>query len=63
VMNIDPGEPRWERRDRFINSKGHATAAYCATLANRGYSERVYQPGQIWPSQRNGRERDSERTF
>jgi len=40
VMKIDPAEPRWERRDRFINSKGHATAAYYATLANRGYFER-----------------------
>lgn len=40
VMNIDPLEPRWEERDRFINSKGHATAAYYATLAHRGYFKR-----------------------
>jgi transketolase len=40
VMNIDPAQPLWEERDRFINSKGHATAAYYATLANRGYVER-----------------------
>jgi transketolase len=36
-MRIDPDNPNWEERDRFVNSKGHATAAYYATLANRGY--------------------------
>jgi transketolase len=40
ILRIDPGKPRWELRDRFVNSKGHATAAYYATLANRGYFSR-----------------------
>lgn len=40
VMNIDPLQPDWTDRDRFVNSKGHATAAYYATLANRGYFSR-----------------------
>jgi len=40
VMNIDPAHPNLEGRDRFVNSKGHATAAYYATLANRGYFQR-----------------------
>jgi transketolase len=37
VMCIDPQKPYMDDRDRFVNSKGHATAAYYATLANRGY--------------------------
>jgi transketolase len=40
VMNINPLEPDRADRDRFVNSKGHATAAYYATLANRGYFNR-----------------------
>ena len=40
VMKIDPDNPVWEGRDRFVNSKGHATAAYYATLAERGYFDR-----------------------
>jgi len=39
IMNIKPSNPNWRGRDRFINSKGHATAVYYATLANRGYFE------------------------
>jgi transketolase len=37
VMNIRPGEPRWEDRDRFILSKGHACPALYSVLARRGY--------------------------
>jgi len=40
IMHIDPINPRWELRDRFINSKGHSTAVYYSTLANRGYFDR-----------------------
>lgn len=40
VMRVDPATPQWDGRDRFVNSKGHATAAYYATLANRGYFDR-----------------------
>lgn len=36
-MNIDPGNPTWEDRDRFILSKGHASALLYAALARRGY--------------------------
>lgn len=36
-MNIRPEEPRWEDRDRFVLSKGHATVALYPTLATRGY--------------------------
>lgn len=37
VMNLRPEEPRWEGRDRFIMSKGHAGPAMYAALALRGY--------------------------
>ena len=36
-MNIDPKNPKKEDRDRFVLSKGHASAAYYATLAERGF--------------------------
>ena len=36
-MNIDPSKPQKEDRDRFVLSKGHASAAYYATLAERGF--------------------------
>jgi len=36
-MNIDPSNPKKEDRDRFILSKGHASAALYATLAERGF--------------------------
>ena len=37
VMNIDPSRPRWEDRDRFVLSKGHAGPAMYAALALKGY--------------------------
>ena len=37
VMRIDPNNPKWEDRDRFILSKGHAAPILYATLAERGY--------------------------
>jgi transketolase len=37
VMNVDPEHPRWEGRDRFVLSKGHAAPALYAVLAHRGY--------------------------
>jgi transketolase len=36
-MNIDPKNPKDDRRDRFILSKGHGGPALYATLAVRGY--------------------------
>ena len=36
-MRIDPKNPKWEDRDRFVLSKGHATPIYYATLATRGF--------------------------
>lgn len=37
VMNVRPGEPRWNGRDKFILSKGHACPALYSVLARRGY--------------------------
>ena len=36
-LNLDPANPQWEDRDRFILSKGHAAAGYIPVLAKRGY--------------------------
>lgn len=37
IMNIDPQNPKWPDRDRFILSKGHACPALYAALAIKGY--------------------------
>lgn len=37
IMNIDPENPDWEDRDRFILSKGHACPIYYAALSEKGY--------------------------
>ncbi len=36
-MNIDPKNPKWEDRDRFVLSKGHTSPALYSVLAHRGY--------------------------
>ena len=36
-MKIDPANPKWEDRDRFVLSKGHTAPALYATLAERGF--------------------------
>jgi len=37
VLRVRPEEPRWPGRDHFILSKGHASAALYATLAECGF--------------------------
>lgn len=37
VLRVRPHEPRWPDRDWFVLSKGHASAALYAVLAERGY--------------------------
>ena len=37
VMRVDPQQPGWPQRDRFILSKGHAGCAVYAALAERGF--------------------------
>ena len=36
-MKVDPQNPRWAERDRFVLSKGHSSPALYAVLANRGF--------------------------
>ena len=36
-LNIDPANPKWEDRDRFVLSKGHTAPGLYSTLANRGF--------------------------
>ena len=36
-MRIDPKQPRWADRDRFVMSKGHCCPALYVALAERGY--------------------------
>jgi len=52
VLNIDPAQPKWKGRDRFILSKGHAGSAVYAALAERGFFDvevlkTHYQDGSI----------------
>jgi transketolase len=37
VLRVDPADPDWPGRDRFILSKGHACACVYAALAERGF--------------------------
>ena len=36
-MNINPKNPKWEDRDRFVLSKGHTAPGLYAALAERGF--------------------------
>ena len=36
-MRVDPKNPDWEDRDRFVLSKGHAAPCYYAVLAEMGF--------------------------
>ena len=42
VMRIDPKNPDWPDRDRFILSKGHACPVWYAALAERGYFDKSH---------------------
>jgi len=39
-MRVDPKNPKWEDRDRFVLSKGHAAPCYYAVLAAKGFISR-----------------------
>ena len=36
-MNVDPANPKWEGRDRFVLSKGHCAPGLYSVLAQRGF--------------------------
>jgi transketolase len=42
IMRLDPQNPDWPDRDRFILSKGHACPVWYAALAERGYFDRSH---------------------
>jgi len=42
VMRIDPANPRWPDRDRFVLSKGHACPVWYSALAERGYFDKKH---------------------
>ena len=44
VLHVDPADPAWEQRDRFILSKGHGPAAYYAVLSWRGFFPEHWLP-------------------
>src|SRR5437763_1737297 len=37
ILRVDPNEPQWALRDRFVMSKGHCSGAFYSTLALRGF--------------------------
>jgi transketolase len=37
VLRLDPADPAWEGRDRFVLSKGHGPVAYYAILSAMGF--------------------------
>ncbi len=38
-LRIDPKNPAWDDRDRFVLSKGHGGLGHAVVLAHRGYSD------------------------
>ncbi len=36
-MNVDPKNPLWDKRDRFVLSKGHCSPALYGALAEKGF--------------------------
>ncbi|MFT9077231.1 transketolase [Ethanoligenens sp.] len=44
-LRIDPSNPNWEDRDRFVLSKGHCVPAVYAALAMKGYFPTDWLPG------------------
>lgn len=49
-MNIDPKNPKWDERDRFVISKGHAALSLYAALARRGY----FPIDELWKAKQIG---------
>jgi transketolase len=42
LMKVDPQNPDWPDRDRFILSKGHACPVWYAALAERGFYDKAH---------------------
>ena len=39
---VDPANPQWPDRDRFVRSKGHACPVWYSALAERGYFDKKH---------------------
>ncbi len=39
-LNVDPKNPKWQDRDRFVLSKGHCAPALYSVLAERGFFDK-----------------------
>ncbi|MCG8571980.1 MAG: transketolase [Spirochaetes bacterium] len=39
-LNIDPSQPDWEERDRFVLSKGHIGVGFAPVLADKGFIDK-----------------------
>ncbi len=50
ALRVNPADPRWSERDRFILSKGHAGAAVYAALAETGF----FSVGELSKHCKNG---------
>lgn len=50
ILRYDPEDPKWDGRDRFIMSKGHAGAAVYAALAESGF----FAPTELKTHYQNG---------
>lgn len=44
IMNVDPENPQWEDRDRFVLSKGHAAPVIYSALAEKGFFPKDWLP-------------------
>ena len=49
-MNIDPANPHWEDRDRFVMSKGHSCLVQYAALAELGF----FPKDELWHAKEVG---------
>ena len=45
ILRVDPTNPTWPERDRFILSKGHGPVAFYAILARKGFFPTDVLPG------------------
>jgi transketolase len=50
ILRVDPDNPKWADRDRFILSKGHAGAGVYAALAEQGF----FDPSRLQQHYANG---------
>ena len=56
LLGFDPNNPKWEDRDRFILSKGHAGLALYSVLMNEGLISREMFESYLQPQSRIGGE-------